>query len=450
MAEAHKISLGVRSDSSVVHVDELDEARERGLECGCTCSACGDRLVAKLGAIRQHHFAHYSDQLCTTGNESALHRFAKKVFQFETEFRVPQDEFGWGKDREVSPARYIRYTAASLEQPMATIVPDIILVRDSNPAMLVEIRVTHAVDIEKSRKLSALGLPCIEIDLSQTHRSLASGFNREAVKQLLIHGDGAEKQWVYNPERIKYEEALKEREQMKKAKARRDQDSSDVVRQRRLDVLMSTRTLEANEMRKESSLACDLKWQRNCHTLGIPSDSIPDHLNIKVPGEYLFLCHRAVWQSSLFIPWVFKKREPGKSLAIPIEFVFKNLQKFSPDLLNHELVWAFQERPGLLNLADVVGDYFTRLVQFGFVIAAYQNTLNPPYKWEFLCRRQDHELRPARLDDPQPLANFSPWDLPPPYDKKPWLYRRLSTGGILDRKTGKLVDHNRPSDHSDQ
>lgn len=37
------------------HVDEVP----RGLDCGCYCPSCGGHLVARQGAQKQWHFAHY-------------------------------------------------------------------------------------------------------------------------------------------------------------------------------------------------------------------------------------------------------------------------------------------------------------------------------------------------------------------------------------------------------
>lgn len=37
---------------------------ESGLKCGCICPSCGEPLVARKGAKRMHHFAHYSGHNC--------------------------------------------------------------------------------------------------------------------------------------------------------------------------------------------------------------------------------------------------------------------------------------------------------------------------------------------------------------------------------------------------
>jgi hypothetical protein len=52
----------------IVHVSEV----ARGLDYGCVCDRCGDALVARKGASRQHHFAHYSNSDCSGAAESLL------------------------------------------------------------------------------------------------------------------------------------------------------------------------------------------------------------------------------------------------------------------------------------------------------------------------------------------------------------------------------------------
>ena len=68
----------------VVHVSELDIS-SRGKKCNCICPLCRRQLVAKMGNVKIHHFAHLADEECgcsaEKANESALHKLAKEIFE---------------------------------------------------------------------------------------------------------------------------------------------------------------------------------------------------------------------------------------------------------------------------------------------------------------------------------------------------------------------------------
>ena len=58
----------------------------------------------------------------------------------------------------------------------------------------VEIKVHHAVDDEKKYKIYELGLPTIEIDLSDA----VDDYTEESVEQIIFSGQKTK--WVYTPE----------------------------------------------------------------------------------------------------------------------------------------------------------------------------------------------------------------------------------------------------------
>ena len=86
-----KLAFGVR-DGKTIHISELTEA-ERGGNCNCTCPACGEPLIAKMGNKNRHHYAHKTDSTCDIAhaNESALHRYAKEIIQSHKRILLP----GW-------------------------------------------------------------------------------------------------------------------------------------------------------------------------------------------------------------------------------------------------------------------------------------------------------------------------------------------------------------------
>jgi hypothetical protein len=155
-----------------------------GLECGCVCPACNAPLIAKAqdSMSRRPHFAHYRDTGCRAGFESAVHRMAKQLVQDRLRMYLP----GWdGADdmtnppqkfddagvlftgRKVEfPAKQVRLEAAIQEQVRGDYIPDV-SARDEDGELLIEIRVHHAVEGLKQRRVQSDGVRMIEIDLSR-------------------------------------------------------------------------------------------------------------------------------------------------------------------------------------------------------------------------------------------------------------------------------------------
>lgn len=75
MATKHLNLIYALKDGLTTHISEV----ERGLKCGCTCPACGEKLIAKKGQYVTHHFAHQASKDCEYGYESSLHFAAKEI-----------------------------------------------------------------------------------------------------------------------------------------------------------------------------------------------------------------------------------------------------------------------------------------------------------------------------------------------------------------------------------
>ena len=429
MSDELKVSLGVREDGRVVHITEIDAQTERGLACHCTCSECGDQLVARLGKVRQRHFAHHTVRDCVTSDESALHRFAKEVFTRNTTFKVPEarvwldaetaslvgkrhsgehHSLEFSRDlvsERVAPEGYVAYAEAVLEQAAnEKLRPDVTLVRsNAEPPLLVEVRVTHAVDDAKEAALQALGLPCIEIDLSALHVGLDS-FDREDIEGMLIHGD-AEKYWVCVPDEARNLAALRERvlleeEQYRleeEREKRKEEESLRIEREKqdwlartederrtKQERLLSAESIAAAQQRKGAELASHPMWLRNARILGIEGGCIPYYVNEKVKGEYLFTVPRTVWQSALFLSWVFNKQDPTRSRIISVKCAVDNLHQQHPEFWEKALFWAHRDRRDALDPATVVGDYFLFLRDLGFIEEDYGRS-SRSLTWKFKC-----------------------------------------------------------------
>ena len=80
--------FGLDSVGRFVFVSEVP----RGLACQCRCVVCNEPLIARQGAVREHHFAHASGrEPCEVSHESLLHRYAKQVIQEAGGLAVPVD-----------------------------------------------------------------------------------------------------------------------------------------------------------------------------------------------------------------------------------------------------------------------------------------------------------------------------------------------------------------------
>lgn len=83
-----QLEYGLRDDK-IVCISELSES-ERGEACKCECPYCHRPLLAKMGEIRQHHFAHKGISCeIARAQQMALHMLAVEILNEEKIFCVP-------------------------------------------------------------------------------------------------------------------------------------------------------------------------------------------------------------------------------------------------------------------------------------------------------------------------------------------------------------------------
>ncbi|MFL5300705.1 MAG: competence protein CoiA family protein, partial [Anaeromyxobacteraceae bacterium] len=153
-----------------VRADRLAPAERRG-RAPFTCLGCGDEVVAKLGPLRAHHFAHRPGSTCPlTRPETALHLDAK-----ERLLALAADAFAGRRAvrlaarcprcrREAAIDLALTADAAVAEGAAGSLRCDVLLTKGGAPALALEVKVTHAVDAAKEAALDALGLRALEID----------------------------------------------------------------------------------------------------------------------------------------------------------------------------------------------------------------------------------------------------------------------------------------------
>jgi competence protein CoiA len=177
------------------HISEV----ERGLNCHCFCVVCGEKVVAKKGVEREHHFAHESNKAtCVVNPETLLHKFAKRVIQEAGGLVVPPalnyrlcNLIGVN----LAGPSWLMLDRIEEEKRLDGIRPDLIGYFGITP-VLIEVAYSSFSDFEKQTKLEELGLVALEIDLSAFH---PENFDPTTTKDAIVNGVD-QKYWLYCPE----------------------------------------------------------------------------------------------------------------------------------------------------------------------------------------------------------------------------------------------------------
>ena len=227
-----KNPFGIRL-GKVIHINELNND-ERGLKCNCVCPYCKQPLIARMGTERTHHFSHkYID--CKHSFESGLHLYAKELISKNLKLALPKydllyneycyrvkdfmallkyykssiyekrkyneyidfnrDLFSHYETKSIGRNSILKFDDCVLEKRMDNFVPDIILYKNNRP-LIVEINVTHKVDIEKYKKIRKSKISCLEIKLDLNE------FRKKEISKLrldnMILNSVNNKIWIYN------------------------------------------------------------------------------------------------------------------------------------------------------------------------------------------------------------------------------------------------------------
>lgn len=173
----------------------------RGLACECYCPVCGEEVIARQGEVREWHFAHESGSDCEGAAESALHLAAKQIIMEQEGMMVPElmatQEVKLSDGRQstktiVRPEIWIDFLSIELEKTISKIRPDVV-VQVGDTMMFIEIAVTHFVDEQKSNVIEKMGVPTVEINLSQTSRR---EWDWDSLKEVIIN-EVYLKKWIF-------------------------------------------------------------------------------------------------------------------------------------------------------------------------------------------------------------------------------------------------------------
>ena len=316
-----------------------EKGKYRGLKCNCICAACKRSLVAKMGEVKAPHFAHYVEKgtildcSAQKANESGLHQMAKEIVKESTYINLPaiEIEAEYDLSRNVNDEKQCEplhikdkqtwhFLSAEVEKTCKGFTPDVYL-HGEKTDLLVEIMVTHPVGDEKKERVKQVGLPMIQIDISDIYNDL-EGFSKEILRRELI--DSVEhKHWIYNSLRKKGIEQLERRnrelqgeleaqirkEQERRIKENEEEHVSKMWRDSVYYQLMNDkdfyRSCSEKLINDEQTLEeinnlgiCDLKFSE--------VKDIPSYFNIPVFGQIAFNCDRRIWQAILFEKFIYR------------------------------------------------------------------------------------------------------------------------------------------------
>ena len=448
--------FAIRKDTGEpVHISQMLE-KDRGLDCNCVCAACKRSLVAKLGrGKRVRHFAHYAERdivldcSAQKANESGLHLMAKKIVKESTYINLPEIQISARRDssrneddwEQLQPLifekkRKLQFSNAETEVRCDGFVPDIYIpIRDS--VLLVEIAVTHYVDIEKYNRIKRAKVPTIEIDISDFLKNTES-FSEDELRKELI--DSVEhKRWIYHRREQEGIQKLCERNrkreieyqaQCKREREREEQREKWIEEQK----LHEQKTLELfDELEKDVAYylsfsrklinseqalneinrlrICDLSFSR--------VKDIPFYLNIPVFGEIAFNCDRRIWQTILFENFIYRRKENSVLQPEKEYFYFGNVQK---NWLNLDFVHFWKKNfPEKSLLRCALEEYMIHLSGLGFIDRAFYRDANV-YR-EYPVRRCTLEPENTLYAEflKQALAQMPPTNNPFDYLQEGWI-----------------------------
>lgn len=179
MTQGYIFSWAENAEGRMVHVDVVP----RGLKCNCFCSNCHEPLMARHGDVREHHFAHHSEDRGANLNICymvTLYKLAEQIIKEHKRIHAPS-YYGIFKDKDI----VFKDVKIDGQYEREDKQPDVIAIAEDGQQYLIEFvfqwKVQHNKDIDYAH------LNCIEIDLSnQTF---------ETLKDFLLKGT-EDKRWV--------------------------------------------------------------------------------------------------------------------------------------------------------------------------------------------------------------------------------------------------------------
>lgn len=397
-------------DGVLTHISKIP-IHEKGLKCGCVCPHCSKKLIARLGPVNIHHFAHTSDCDPHSAIQTMLHYLAKEIVSKLGEFYLPKHVLKFADDGlEVedfytedlaadslpndlyyqegyffkSRRKYgdeflesvrggvYKVNSVNVESRLSGIVPDIIL-NISGLEMIVEIAVTHFTDREKLMKIKELNIAALEIDLSDFYREWKNTQDFSGLEKIFTQHTSLLK-WLHVPnDMIRIAQGIERRQFLvKESVERKAADHERRENQRSTQVLNISKDMsramtmyEPDNYQKllekhAQNINQNRFWNSMLKKYPIKKDIYPDIIDFPIRGEIMFGCDRKVWQGAIYFYLVYDKK--GASC----KFVDERMLQWMRESLYRELIYT----PGLKDNGmpthgDVIKTYFRYLMDNG-------------------------------------------------------------------------------------
>lgn len=171
------------AQGKMVHVDDVP----RGLACGCVCPCCREKLLARHGDIKEHGFAHHSDNRGANLNICymvVLYKLAEQIIQTRKKIHAPS-YYGIFKEKDIEfvdvkiDGRYEREDKQ----------PDVIATTKDNQQYIIEF--TFDYKVQHKQALDYKNLNSLEINLSNQ--------TLESVEKFLLE-ENKDRIWFNNQE----------------------------------------------------------------------------------------------------------------------------------------------------------------------------------------------------------------------------------------------------------
>lgn len=185
------LAFGKHSSGEILHISQATN----GNNCHCTCPECDLPLIARTKHMTPH-FAHRPEAgsgtagCGTTGQMTALHRFARDMFLNGGRVQLPA--ISQDGHCVLGPTE-VELTDVRTEQRFDGYRPDVVFTASGKPHLM-ELAVTHTVPPLKAAAIRRQRIEAFEIDIELD--SVPGNFSHEAVENHVRRE--APRRWIFN------------------------------------------------------------------------------------------------------------------------------------------------------------------------------------------------------------------------------------------------------------
>jgi hypothetical protein len=168
-------------NSTPIDINDLPKSRN-GNKCDCICVECKQALEACQGLVNSWYFRHATKTTCKGGPMTALHLLAQHLLKGNHEINTVNG--------------IVRYKGGLTEFniPATGFRADIAGIKENDYDFIIEILVTHSLDLSKTTFLKDSKIHSIEIDLRDVDPNIRSG----ELQDILLN-DVSKQQVIYCP-----------------------------------------------------------------------------------------------------------------------------------------------------------------------------------------------------------------------------------------------------------